>query len=132
MLAAGTGQALDFDSAVNRSYDHSVHIWSVAGDKSLYTLSDPPYGVYALAWSPNGRYLAAGGGLERDNGLSYPDDIIRIWRIGGSGTNNTGQPALDLTLKGHTSKIIALTWYPDGGRLVSADGQSKIVVWRAP
>ena len=50
MLAAGTGQAIEFDSAVNPSKDHSVHIWAVSEGTERYNLTEPIMTVRALAW----------------------------------------------------------------------------------
>lgn len=130
LLAAGTGQALEGDSFVSRSNDHAVHIWSVPDGRLLYTLTEPEYSVRSLAWSPDGRYLAAGGGLENRYGTSSGDNILRIWRFDGPQDTASPMPTLAYALRGHPSTIEALAWNADGTRLASGDLRSTIVIWR--
>ena len=48
------------------SADRAVKVWDAATGKRLYTLGDPTDWVYAVAWSPDGKHLAAAGvGQER-------------------------------------------------------------------
>jgi hypothetical protein len=130
LLAAGTGQAFDYDSAVNRSNDHAVHIWSVRDGVERYTLTGPHYSVHDVAWSPDGRYLAAAGGLENGSGMVDGDNLVRIWRLEPQGSVFPTSPTLILTLPGHTRSVEALAWNPDGSRLVSRDLSGRVVIWR--
>jgi hypothetical protein len=130
LLAVGTGQALEGDSFVNRSNDHAVHIWSVPDGKLLYALTEPEYSVRTLEWCPDGRYLAAGGGLENRYGTFSGDNLLRMWRFDGRQDNASPQPTLAHALRGHTSTIEALAWNADCTRLVSGDLRGTIVIWR--
>ena len=57
----------------------TIKVWEVASGKNLGTLktgqkgNDSPFPVSALAWSPEGRVLASGGG--------YEDASIKLWEI---------------------------------------------------
>jgi hypothetical protein len=134
LLAAGTGQAMEIDSAVNSSNDHAVHVWSVSDGRARYTLSDPLYSVRALAWSPDGRYLAAAGGLEGGHGMFGfgGDNVIRVWRLDAPGDGEGKAPNVVFTLEGHTTTVEALAWSPDGSHLVSRDLSGRVVMWRNP
>jgi WD40 repeat protein len=69
--------------------------------------------LFALAWSPNGNYLASGGN----------DEAVRIW----DATTGT----LILTYSEHTSTVADVAWSPDGSKIASAgeDGDSTIRIW---
>lgn len=134
LLAASTGRSIEFDSDTLQSNDHAVHVWSVPDGTLRYALSEPRYSVRTLAWSPDGRYLAAAGGLENRNeqSLFYPDDVVRVWRLDtGSGQVNT-KPSLALTFVGHTKAVEALAWSADSSKLVSRDLSGRVVIWRVP
>jgi hypothetical protein len=131
MVAAGTGQVWEIDSAMSRSEDHAVHIWSVHDHELQYTLSDPVYTVRALAWSPDGRYLAAAGGLETINPF-YGDNVVRVWRLDTAQSVERASPSLELTLVGHTASVEAVAWSSNSNRLVSRDLSGRVVVWKIP
>lgn len=67
--------------------------------------------VFALAFSPDGRLLASGGG----------DGVVRIWDA------PTLEPYLEL--RGHDSYVWELAWSPDGAQLVSSSGDSTLRSW---
>ncbi|MDZ4860972.1 MAG: WD40 repeat domain-containing protein, partial [Candidatus Hydrogenedentes bacterium] len=71
--------------------------------------------VRALAFSPDGALLAAGGGKPGRSGE------IKIWRV----TDNTPVH----TIEGHTDNILGLAFSPDGKRLVSASYDRSLIVW---
>jgi WD40 repeat protein len=81
--------------------------------------------VGALAWSPDGRYIASGG----------TDQIVRVW------DTITGEDVV--TYRGHVDQqpiydsadpdtITALAWSPDSTRLASSAFSGPIRVWRLP
>lgn len=67
--------------------------------------------VSAVAWSPDGKLLASGGG----------DCQILIWNI------ETKDYICSLT--GHTKAITCLAWSPDGKRIVSGSFDHTVRVW---
>ncbi|MBM3290430.1 MAG: WD40 repeat domain-containing protein, partial [Candidatus Hydrogenedentes bacterium] len=71
--------------------------------------------VRALAFSPDGSVLAAGGGKPARVGE------IKLWR------------AADLspikTLEGHKDNVLALAFSPDGKQIVSASYDKTLIVW---
>jgi WD40 repeat protein len=79
----------------------------------LYTCYGHGSRVTALAWSPNGKWLAS---------ASY-DKTVRVW----DATNG----AYLLTYKEHHERVNALAWSPDSTKLVSASHDGTVRVWNA-
>lgn len=71
----------------------------------------PPNGLHALAFSPNGRFLAVGGA----------ESIIQLWQM------PERRPLY--TLQGHTSSIYGLAFSMDGKILASSSGDQTIRLW---
>ena len=93
--------------------DHKIHLWSLPGHDSKFTL-DTGAMVRALAISPDGKRLAAGD----DSGT------VHLFELPG------GKPAGNLT--GHSDWILALAFSPDGTRLVSGGHDGQVLLWDAP
>ncbi|RKU22766.1 hypothetical protein C6499_19385 [Candidatus Poribacteria bacterium] len=68
-------------------------------------------GVKSVAFSPDGKTLASGGG----------DNVIHLWDIG------TGKRKM--TLVGHTHWVFSLAFSPDGRTLASGSVDSDIRLW---
>jgi WD40 repeat protein len=62
--------------------------------------------IHAVAWSPDGRFLAAGGG----------DRLVRVWRM------EAGGHTLIRSARGHSHAVHALSFSPDSRRLASGGG----------
>jgi WD40 repeat protein len=75
-------------------------------------------GVMGLAWSPNGKYLAATGGSPQQ---PLPSSI----HVRDTTSEDT------FIYKGHTRLITSLSWSPDGTRIASASIDSTVQVWQA-
>lgn len=69
------------------------------------------YGVNAVAWSPNGRYLASGNG----NGTA------EVW--------DTTTGALLCTYTGHTDAVNAVAWSPNGQEIASGSSDHTARIW---
>ena len=88
-----------------------VWIWDTQSGRLLRTLKGHDDAVYAVAPSPDGRWLATAG---------Y-DRQIRIWDLG-SGT-------LTQTLHGHNGPVFDLSFGPDSRILASASADATVKVW---
>jgi WD40 repeat protein len=101
-----------------------VRIWNAANGQRVltYTGHNSSVDLWALAWSPDGKYLASGG----------TDQLVQVWEAG------TGKQLL--TYSGHSDQppignyaypyaITALTWSPDSTRIASGAGSGPIRVW---
>ena len=69
--------------------------------------------AYAVAWSPDGRLIAAGGTSGR----------IRLY--------DAEVYTELLSFRAHDDYIFSLAWTPDGSRLVSCSGDATVRVWDA-
>lgn len=99
-LALGLGALVGGDRG-------EVGLWELAGEKSGFRVIGP--GIFrAVAFSPNGRTLAAGGN----------DRVVRLWDVA------SGRELA--TLAGHEGFIASLAFSPDGESLATA-GQDSLV-----
>jgi WD40 repeat protein len=80
---------------------------------NLGTYTSADYVINAIAWSPDGRYLAAGG----DN------ESVQVWRLGNSDSL--------YTYTNHTDTVRAVAWSPDSQRIASASNDSTVQIWDA-
>lgn len=92
---------------------NTIRIWSFPANNLLSTLKGYEDFVLSAAWSPDGNYLATGGGSG--------DNRLIIWN------SQTGIPLL--TLGGHLGGITSVTWSPNGTRLASVDDHGVVRIW---
>src|SRR5262249_35196499 len=89
-----------------------VRFWDVADGRHLRRLETRPnHGVSALAFSPDGRFLATGGG---------EDNTVGLWQAAGG---------KELHIVGQRGSVTALAFAPDGGALAAACPDGTIKVW---
>jgi serine/threonine protein kinase len=70
--------------------------------------------VQALAWSPDGTYVAS----------ASRDKTVQVWQAA------TGK--LICSLQGHTEQVQAVTWSPGGRYLASAGDDGTVRIWEVP
>ena len=90
-----------------------VRVWDVPNGTLRYVLPVVGPAVYALAFSPDGKYLLTAPEKQ-------PGDI-NVWEA------ETGKPAG--TLKGHTRGLFQVSFGPDGKTLFSAGWDATVRVW---
>ena len=99
-------------------------LWDVASKRIKAYLNDERVQVGAVAWSPDGRWLAGGG--ENQN--------IGLWQMPQNLTTDLGHegpPFLvpQTILLGHEDTVTALAYSPDGRWLTSAANDHSIRLW---
>ena len=98
--------------------DKTIRVWNVPEGRAtrqiLGEIGEGDNGkIYAIAVSPNGKYLAAGG--------YFPDDEIRLYDF------HSGK-MLNL-LKAHTNVVNDLAFTPDGNYLISVSSDNAVRLW---
>lgn len=96
----------------------TLRLWEVATGKEVRQLRSE-LGSSALAFSPDGRILAAGG--ERQEGASLKPSPIHLWEV------STGRPLR--RLEGHLFGVEALAFSSDGKRLISGSVGGELRIW---
>jgi WD40 repeat protein len=104
------------------SNDGTVKLWDAAAGKEQRTLkhtqstpsqTDVDSSVYAVAFSPDGKYIASGNG----------DATVSVWETA------TGREVR--IMKGHTGTIWAVPFSPDGRLIASASWDNTAIIWDA-
>src|SRR6185369_3359950 len=95
--------------------DRAVKVWDVATGKRLYTLADATDWVYAVAWSPDGKHLAAAG----------VDRSIRVWEV------NRDAGTVVHSVFAHEGPVTALVYSADGKTLYSMSQDRRVKAWQA-
>jgi len=106
---------------VSASRDKLIRVWDLETGKTVRTLRGQigegnKGNIYAMAMSPDGRWLAAGGWM----GVSG-DIRIRLYDF------PTGK--LVALLKGHTNVVLSLAFSPDNRYLVSGSLDNNAILW---
>jgi WD40 repeat protein/predicted Ser/Thr protein kinase len=90
-----------------------IGIYDTSSGEEQATCTGTRGQLFALAFSPDGRRLAAGG----------DDPLIRIWDAA------TGKQLTEW--RGHTSKVLSIAFRHDGSRLVTAGHDGTVRQWDA-
>lgn len=99
---------------------YPVIIWDVVAQREVFSYTRHLGGANAVAWSPDGQYVASGG---------TSDATVQVWHA------QTGNVVF--TFRGHQESvsdqepILYVGWSPDGATIASADAH-KVLVWDAP
>jgi WD40 repeat protein/predicted Ser/Thr protein kinase len=117
-LAAGSGSQVwtytrPSDGSLNTTGGYgggSLKVWDLGTEKPVFSANDLMISVWGLAFSPDGKRLAAATGYY---GTRYPGEV-HVW-------DTTTWSELYI-LKGHTACVWSVAFSPDGRRLASAAG----------
>jgi hypothetical protein len=100
--------------------DGSLALWNLEQQRSAGELPRQPHAIQCLAVSPDGKWLASGGGAANK---PLPGDL-RLWDLQAR--------TLAATLAGHRRQVLALAFAPDGRTLAATDRAADVKVWDLP
>ncbi|HZL88898.1 MAG TPA: protein kinase [Pirellulaceae bacterium] len=100
-----------------------VKVWDAKTGKELFHFADLSHWANGLAFSPDGKYLAAGIGSLYAIAPAQPGEV-RVWDV------SSGN--LVLTLTGHTFWVTDVAFSSDSKHLASASADQTVRVWEIP
>jgi WD40 repeat protein/serine/threonine protein kinase len=104
--------AADGSKFASGGWGGTVRVWDAAGRK-LLEIRTGGDSVFALAFSPDGRHLAAGTNAR--------PDYIKIY--------NTATGELEKSLSGHRDAVLSLAYSEDGQELLSGSYDNTARIW---
>jgi WD40 repeat protein len=116
VFASGDG-TWDGSDGKGRGLPGEVKLWDVASRRERTTLKGFTRGVESLAFSPDGKTLATGGGILDDR---RPGEV-KLWDV------STG--AERAAFKGHAEAVLSVAFSPDGKTLASGSFDTTIKLW---
>ncbi len=116
----------DESSVASGSWDGTLRDWATVQHGNHFNAGDQifNYGghgtneVYALAWSPDSKFIASAGA----------DQTVQI----STGVDGTPRPPFftDHERQDHINRVFAVAWSPDGTSIASGDEDGNVYVWK--
>jgi eukaryotic-like serine/threonine-protein kinase len=108
--------------ATTSGVDPLVRIYDVEGRRLLFVLAGHQLAVHGVAFSPDGKTVAAAGG----------DNTVRLWELPAAKPKRPTQLEPSATLTGHTNTVNAVAFDAAGKTLASAGADGLIRLWDIP
>jgi WD40 repeat protein/serine/threonine protein kinase len=113
---SGIAFSEDGSRAASVAFDGTLAIWDPSSFQLIDSFKGHMLGAHAVAFSPDGRRLATGGGGGRE--------VVKLWDV------STRRELLTLPGQGTLFRYVAFS--PDGIWLAACNWQGKLHLWRAP